>query len=209
MQEVIRAGFRPVCMEDFTQMILYSLRRLGRDGVAALGEVGEGLENRIIRAAGRARTIEELIQSIKTKRYTRTRLHRILLYALLGIDKALLGALRSRTHLRMRVSWALHRQKGSLGQNRKKENLDLVSKAADYKPGNEILRKLFSIDVLGSDLYASVQPAPAFRAWGQDYTMPIHKALGCRKRISCAVKRRSWRHFFAQYSRPRKTKLCG
>lgn len=176
MLSVIRHGFRPVCMEDFAQMVFYSLRRLGRDGISSLAEVGEGLENRIYRTAGNARTLEELIQTVKTKRYTRTRLQRILLYALLGIDRELLSAMRLiDAPLYARILGFTPAGIDLLGGVPKPGRIDLVSKAADYKPENALLKKMVSIDVLGSDLYASVQTEPEFRIWGRDFTQPIIK----------------------------------
>ncbi|MFZ5973943.1 MAG: nucleotidyltransferase [Bacillota bacterium] len=176
MQQAVREGFRPVRFEDFSQMIFYSLRKLGKDGIAALGEVGEGLESRIYRAAGYTRTINELLDEVKTRRYTRTRLQRILLYALLGVGQDTLSALRPpHAPVYARVLGFTRAGSALLGAVSQSGNIGIISKAADYTPGDEILKKMFSIDVLGSDLYATVQKEPRFSAWGQDFTQPIIK----------------------------------
>ena len=52
-----------------------------------LPDVSEGLEFNIKNAANSCNTIDELISLIKSKRYTQTRIQRIVLYALLGITK--------------------------------------------------------------------------------------------------------------------------
>lgn len=178
MRQVIREGFSPVRLEDFSQMILYSLRRLGKDGIASLGEVGEGLENRIYRAAGQARSVEGLIQAVKTKRYTRTRLQRILLYALLDIGQDTLTALRvSSTPVYARILGFSRTGSDLLGAVARSGSIDIISKAADYTPLDPLLNKLFSIDVLCSDLYAAIQTGPAFSAWGRDFTEPVIKLV--------------------------------
>ena len=55
--------------------------------IANLQDVSEGLENSIKQAANSCNNLEDLIDSIKSKRYTQTRIQRILVYSLLGITK--------------------------------------------------------------------------------------------------------------------------
>ena len=55
--------------------------------IAELQDVTEGLEHTIKNAANSCNNIIDLINIIKSKRYTQTRIQRILLYALLGITK--------------------------------------------------------------------------------------------------------------------------
>ena len=55
--------------------------------IGRISEVTEGLENRIYRTAMQTKTLDELILSIKTKRYTRTKIERILWKTALGITK--------------------------------------------------------------------------------------------------------------------------
>ena len=52
-------------------------------------DVSEGLEFRIIRAAADAGSLEELYEKIKTKRYTMSRIRRVVLSAALGLAKGL------------------------------------------------------------------------------------------------------------------------
>ena len=52
-----------------------------------LPDVSEGLENSIKSAADSCNNIIDLVNIIKSKRYTQTRIQRILIYALLGITK--------------------------------------------------------------------------------------------------------------------------
>lgn len=57
------------------------------DEIAALPDVSEGLENKIKIAANNCNNLEELISKIKSKRYTQSRIQRILLYVLLNITQ--------------------------------------------------------------------------------------------------------------------------
>lgn len=71
----------------FEKEILYILRKMTLSEIAALPDVSEGLENRIKLAANTVNNLNDLISNIKTKRYTQSRIQRILLYALLNISR--------------------------------------------------------------------------------------------------------------------------
>ena len=85
--EELKNGHYAVDISRFEKEIIYTLRKMKAEDIAKLPDVSEGLENSIKNAADSCNTLEELINIIKTKRFTQTRIQRILLYALLGIDK--------------------------------------------------------------------------------------------------------------------------
>ena len=55
--------------------------------IAELPDVSEGLEFSIKKIANSCNTVQEFLNSINSKRYTQSRIQRILLYAMLGITK--------------------------------------------------------------------------------------------------------------------------
>ena len=71
----------------FSKEIMYSLRKMTLSEIANLPDVSEGLENKIKTAVNTSNNLEELISKIKSKRYTQSRIQRILLYALLNISE--------------------------------------------------------------------------------------------------------------------------
>ena len=71
----------------FEKEIIYVLRKMDIEEIANIPDVSEGLEYTIKKAANSCNNLSELINLIKSKRYTSTRIQRILLYALLGITK--------------------------------------------------------------------------------------------------------------------------
>ena len=75
--------------EKLDTALLYKLRNMTAEELRLLPDVSEGLENRIITAARSCPSVEALINEVKTKRYTRARICRILTCALLGITEAL------------------------------------------------------------------------------------------------------------------------
>lgn len=74
----------------FEREIIYTLRKMTLNEIASLPDVSEGLENKIKACANNSNNLEELISGIKSKRYTQTRIQRILLYALLNISQKIL-----------------------------------------------------------------------------------------------------------------------
>lgn len=71
----------------FEKQIIYNLRKLSLKEISELPDVSEGLENSIKSTANSCNSIVEFLNIIKSKRYTSTRIQRILLYSLLNITK--------------------------------------------------------------------------------------------------------------------------
>ncbi len=71
--------------ENFERVLLYRLRTMSPQELAATPDVGQGLENRIFQAARIATSLEDLLEKIKVKRYPMARIKRILLNALFSI----------------------------------------------------------------------------------------------------------------------------
>ncbi len=74
-------------LKNCERAVLYKLRTMTESDFAEIEDVGEGLENRICEALKTAKNLDELYDSIKTKRYTHSRIRRIILRAYLGITK--------------------------------------------------------------------------------------------------------------------------
>ena len=74
-------------IEKFEKEIMFTLRNMTVAEIANLPDVSEGLENVIKNAANSCNNLPEFMNLVKSKRYTNTRLNRILLYALLGFTK--------------------------------------------------------------------------------------------------------------------------
>jgi predicted nucleotidyltransferase len=68
-------------------MISYKILSSKLEEIMDIFSVSEGLENRIVESAMKASNMEELIASIKSKRFTQTRIQRTLMHLLLGLTK--------------------------------------------------------------------------------------------------------------------------
>ena len=87
LADCINSGCIIPDLNCFEKEIIYVLRKMSIKEIANLPDVSEGLEFLIKKAVNSCNTLTELLYTIKSKRYTITRLQRILLYALLDISK--------------------------------------------------------------------------------------------------------------------------
>lgn len=87
LMKEIEEGHLAIDISKFEKEILYAIRSLSADDIKNFPEVTEGLENAIKNASNSCNNLSELINMVKSKRYTQTRIQRILLYILLNITK--------------------------------------------------------------------------------------------------------------------------
>ena len=74
-------------LKTYEKEIIYSLRMMTTKEISEFHDVSEGLENLLKKAADSCNNISDLIKAVSSKRYTATRIQRILLYVLLDITK--------------------------------------------------------------------------------------------------------------------------
>ena len=77
--------------ELFNQLCAYVVKTATADEIKNIYDVSEGIHNRFIENAPKFKDFNELLLNVKTKRYTYTRLKRIVLRMLLKIDKDTVG----------------------------------------------------------------------------------------------------------------------
>ena len=87
LMESIKNGHLVPDLSVFEKQIIYNLRRMSTSQIAQLPDVSEGLEFSLKNTANSCSNLVDFLNIIKSKRYTSTRIQRILLYSLLGITK--------------------------------------------------------------------------------------------------------------------------
>ena len=75
-------------INDFSDIVIYKIRTMTKEEISQIADVNEGLENIIKLASTTCKTIDEIVEKVSTKRYTKTRISRILTYILLDITKS-------------------------------------------------------------------------------------------------------------------------
>ena len=140
---------------SFEKEILYVLRKMSVKEIENLPDVTEGLEHAIKNAASSCNTIEEFMNIIKTKRYTNTRIQRILLYALLGITKDdMKNSMKVQPYIR--VLGMNNKGKDLISViSRSNPNLNIITsvkKYIDSNPNKNLLNML-NIDINATNTY--------------------------------------------------------
>ncbi len=72
-------------LDDYTQILSYILRTKSPDEISKIADVTEGLENRILNTD--FTSISDLLNKLKTKRYTYSKLQKAILHIILNITK--------------------------------------------------------------------------------------------------------------------------
>ncbi|MBQ6353132.1 MAG: nucleotidyltransferase family protein [Eubacterium sp.] len=135
-------------MKNCEKAVLYKLRTMKEDDFLRIDDVSEGLENRIISAVKEARSLEELYDLIKTKRYTHSRIRRIILRAYLGITNDM-----PKSPQYLRILAFNEKGRDMLSKMKKSAELPVISKYSDAKSSGEIIQKLFEQESKFTDIY--------------------------------------------------------
>ena len=167
-------GRAPVLLDSFDTILLSTIRKMVPSDINAITDVGEGMENRIKKAAQAAGTISQLLISVKTKRYTLTRLQRILMRILLGLSEETFKSFNSNGGPQyLRVLGFSNKGKELLNKI-KSSSLPLISTVPDFlRSCNIIQKEMITADILASDIYSLGYPSFSQRSGGQDYYQKI------------------------------------
>lgn len=170
-------GRGPVYPQHFENLILAALRRMGTEQIKLLPDVSEGLENRIIYAAEKSSNLNELVTLITTRRYTRTRINRILLYSVLGITDNIFKKFNYYGGPRyIRVLGFNTTGRKLLSAIKKNACLPLITKTAHVTDScNPLLKKMFEIEKLSTDIYVLAYSNMEHKKAGQDFTRSVIK----------------------------------
>lgn len=141
-------------IQELDDILMYKIRTTSPEEIAKINDVTEGLENRIKSSLQGCYGFDEVVEFVKTKRYTQTKIRRILLSLILGIDKQL--SLNAPEYIR--VLGMNKKGKEILSKIKKKSSLPIITKTADYKGFNTS----FDIDILAGDIFTICSKNPKF-----------------------------------------------
>lgn len=151
----INSGKSVLDIAAFEREILYALRRMTLNEIRNLPDVTEGLANSILSAVSSCNSYDELIEKIKCKSYTLTRIQRILLYALLGITKQDMDESR-KVKPYVRVLGIDDKGKELLSElSRSNPKLQVITSVKDFykNSNNRILSRMLNLDILATNIY--------------------------------------------------------
>lgn len=164
-----RAGRGPVTWESFAAPLFHRLLTSSPEALAKHHEVTEGLEYRMKKMLPELKrlTVEELLEKLKTKRYTYTKLQRMLLHILLQHDRQTLapGQLAQGPGY-LRVLAFSPKGRELLKKMKGRSSLPIVTRAAALShPGLEL-------DIRAAAAYANAMPVRDDAEVFRDYRQP-------------------------------------
>ncbi len=137
--------------KELEASMIYALRVKTPEQLKAYADVSEGLENKIYDACRRFDTLEEIIQEVKSKRYSYTRIRRILYHIFLDIP----SGMREKAPEFIRVLAFNERGQSLLAQMRKTAKLPVIN---CYSQKDFINYATARLDKKENDLYALALP---------------------------------------------------
>lgn len=160
----------PADINNLARIILHKLRTMSKEEIKKLPDISEGLENRIYDAAKCSKTLDELFEKIKTKRYTMARIRRIVISALLGIT----ADIKKEKASYIRVLAFNDNGREIMKGVKNKCPLPLITNVADgYDKLDGKAKRLFDIDILATDTFnmalGDIKPC------GEDFTHGVIK----------------------------------
>jgi len=182
LEKELREGRGPITSDSYRQYILATLRRMSLEDISRVQGVTEGLENRIKKASLKSSTVEQLINSIKTRRYTRTKIQRIILHLMMNLSKKDVKTFNRCGPLYARVLGFSKKGKTLLRTIKKSSSTPLISKLSNYlrqtisEENNNIRNRLIKMldhDILATDIYVLGNEKAEDRVARLDFTHKI------------------------------------
>lgn len=154
-----------VKFNDFYQMMLYRIITSDAEQLSTILSATEGLENRMKKAAGESVDMDSMIKAVLSKRYTYTRIHRLLTHTMIQLDKESFREIRE-DHINYGRVLGFSKKGAELLKRIKTEECNTIPLLTNIN--REITNdakewKLLKYDVMASDLYN-------LAAYGEIYT---------------------------------------
>ncbi|QTA38075.1 nucleotidyltransferase [Thermosipho ferrireducens] len=191
LENEIANGRGPVFLEDLTCFVIPLFRKMRREDFEKIYGFNEGLDLRFFKYSRECGTLQSLIESIKAKRFTYSRIRRLILMTMLNIEKefaelsnkygpqylrvlgftkkgqVLLSKIKKRTFIPIITTVSLKEkvlQKVRNDMEKNKRNWDIVP---------ELYTRQLELDILSSDIYTYFYKSEDQRKSGMDFRKPI------------------------------------
>ncbi|AJQ27459.1 nucleotidyltransferase [Pelosinus fermentans] len=169
----------PVTLSNFSSIVLAQLRITSSKQLEKLPNVSEGLHYKIRDSSLLAANIEHLLALLKSKRYTYTRLQRILIHALLGATQDQLASFDKEGPLYARILAFNQNGRLLLKKMNQTNAIPLITKTTHYLSSKQRdtdtltpLQQMLSVDTLASDIYSLGIPSSSWNMGAWDFRYP-------------------------------------
>ena len=144
----------PAAISNLETAIIYKLRSMSVEDFKELPDVSEGLEYRLFDAVKNSSYLEEILEKVKTKRYTHSRIRRIIICAFLGIKKSDVSA----PVPFIRVLGFNENGAKILKKAKETATLPIITKASEAFALGENAKRIFELECFARDMLSLALP---------------------------------------------------
>ena len=162
-------------IDDYYEILRYKILSESNEYLSKIHEVTEGIENRIIESMRKSTDMTTFLENVKTKRFTMTRIKRILLNILFDIKTKEVDEYDLLTPKYINILAVDNKGLEILRLLKKDEDLNIITNLSKFTTEDPLLKRQLQLDLKASDLYSILRREQL----GQDYfnTPYIKKAL--------------------------------
>ena len=163
----IEAGRGPVFWNDLELAYLSRFRVMKADDFEKIYGFVEGLHIRFEKEVRRASGLQDFIERLKSKRFTFTRLRRMMLHAFFGLTRELMEEVNEKGPQYARILGFTERGRKLLSVMKRKTSIPLVPTASLYKKvleeiddedmsvDRDLYLRMFELDMMATDLHTT------------------------------------------------------
>ncbi|EKF48926.1 hypothetical protein H17ap60334_08713 [Thermosipho africanus H17ap60334] len=188
LKDEFEKGRGPVFLENLEQFILSEFRLKARENLENIYGFSEGLDKRFIDSANISTNLKEFIENIKAKRFTFSRIRRLIFHAIFNFEKNYMEFSNKLGPQYARVLGFTTKGQEFLSYAKKKSTIPIITNPSLK---NKILKDVlknserkwdfnislynwqFEKDILASNIYTLFYPNSSQRKSGMDFRKPI------------------------------------
>lgn len=141
-------------LDNYNNIIRYLFLTTDQDKLKNLIDISEGLENRIIKFVKESNNIEKIISGVSTKRYPATRIQRILIHLLLGLNQLDIKDAYLNNPQYIRILGSNKKGHTLINRIKKESPVKIITKFSDYKKYNiEEMNKALEFEQKCTNIY--------------------------------------------------------
>lgn len=150
--------------ESFWPLLQYAIVRQTPQQLKVYADVSEGLENALVKHAMASSSFGEFMNRLKSKRYTWTRLQRMLTHIFTGITKDQLHAFSTPSYLR--ILGMTQQGQAYIAERKKSFDLPIISRVA------AVNNPMLALDIRATTMYSLGVQHFSHKKIGEDYKTP-------------------------------------
>ncbi|MGE4214560.1 MAG: nucleotidyltransferase [Anaerotignaceae bacterium] len=171
----VQNGSAPIYLNSFSTQLNYCLRSKSPKELSKILDINEGLENRILKSLATCYSINDILDFVKTKRYSHTTLQRGLLHILLDIETNTIKQYQQNGYCPyIRVLGFRKDRQHLLKSLIEKASIPVITNVKrDENNLDENGKHLFNLEKKATDLYYMASPSQKHRNVNKEYTTPM------------------------------------